>query len=155
VLYASGVQHCAHLKAVMALHWIWWIAAALAIAAELLTGTFYLVAIGIAIAAGGVAAWAGFALEMQFLIAGALGVVLTLAAHHWRLRRIQAPPQQGLDIGQAVSVREWRADGTARVAYRGTLWDAELARADIARDAPLYIVDTRGSVLVVSDRRPV
>ena len=111
--------------------------------------------VGIAIATGGIAAWFGVSLEMQFLIAGALGVVLTIAAHHWRLRRIQAPPQRGLDIGQQVSVREWHADGTARVAYRGTLWDAELARPDLPRDAPLYIVDTRGSVLVLSDHRPL
>ncbi len=139
----------------MALHWVWWIAAALAVGAELLTGTFYLLAIGVAVAAGGLAAWFGLALEMQFLIAGALGVVLTILAHHWRVERMQPPPQRGLDIGQPVSVRTWRPDGGARVFYRGTLWDAELAAPDVPRDAPLYIVDTRGSVLVLSDRRPV
>ncbi len=138
----------------MALHWVWWIAAALAIGAELLTGTFYLLAIGVAVAAGGLAAWFGLAIEMQFLVAGALGVVLTILAHQWRVERMQPAPQPGLDIGQAVSVRTWRADGTARVFYRGTLWDAELASPDVARDAPLYIVDTRGSVLVLANQRP-
>src|SRR5207253_2142213 len=66
----------------MALHWIWWIAAALAVGTELLTGTFYLLAIGVAVAAGGIAAWLGWSLEMQFLVAGALGVALTIVAHN-------------------------------------------------------------------------
>ena len=139
----------------MALHWIWWIAAALAVGTELLTGTFYLLAIGVAVAAGGVAAWLGWSLEMQFLVAGALGVALTIVAHNWRVQRSMPPLQPGLDIGQAVQVREWHADGRARVAYRGTLWDAELAAPDVIRDAPLYIVATRGSILVLGNQRPV
>jgi membrane protein implicated in regulation of membrane protease activity len=138
----------------MALHWIWWIAAAVAVGAELLTGTFYLLAVGLAIAAGGLAAWFGLSVQMQFLVAGALGLVLTMLAHHWRVSRVQPPAQPGLDIGQQVTVRSWRADGTARVAYRGTLWDAELASPDVSPDAPLYIVATRGSVLVLSNNRP-
>ena len=40
-------------------HWIWWILATLLIGAEMLTGTFYLLAVGIAFAVGGVAAWLG------------------------------------------------------------------------------------------------
>ena len=41
----------------MAHFWIWWILAALLIGLELATGTFYLLAVGIAFAFGGVAAW--------------------------------------------------------------------------------------------------
>jgi membrane protein implicated in regulation of membrane protease activity len=138
----------------MALHWIWWIAAALAVGAELLTGTFYLLAIGAAVAAGGVAAWLGWTLEMQFLIAGALGLALTIVAHNWRVQRVMPAPQAGLDIGHEVQVRQWRPDGNARVFYRGTLWDAELAGPDVIREAPLYIVATKGSVLVLGNQRP-
>lgn len=138
----------------MALYWVWWIAAAIAVGAELLTGTFYLLAVGVALVAGGAAAFAGLDLEMQFLIAGALGVVLTIVAHRLRVQRVEPPPQRGLDIGQSVIVRSWRANGTARVAYRGSLWDAELASPDVPRDGTLYIVDTRGSVLILSNHRP-
>jgi membrane protein implicated in regulation of membrane protease activity len=138
----------------MVSHWAWWIAAAVLVGAELITGTFYLLAVGLAAAAGGIAAWLGVEVPIQFLIAGAVGVVLTFAAHHWRLRRAQPPQQAPLDVGQAVQVRTWNPDGTARVAYRGTLWDAELAAPATPRAETLYIVATRGSVLVLSDRRP-
>ena len=59
-----------------------------------------------------------------------------------------------LDIGQAVQVKTWNADGSARVAYRGSTWNAELESPAVSRTAPLYICATRGSVLVLSDRRP-
>jgi len=61
----------------MSVHWIWWIAATLLIGAELITGTFYLLAIGIAVALGGVVAWLGASIEAQFAVAGVLGVALT------------------------------------------------------------------------------
>ena len=73
------------------------------IGAELLTGTFYLLAVGIAVALGGVAAWLGAGVPMQFAIAGVLGVVLTIVAHRWRLARATPPPQPSLDVGQAVA----------------------------------------------------
>ena len=138
----------------MSVHWIWWIVAAAIIGAELVTGTFYLLAIGIAVALGGVAAWLGASVAVQFGVAGVLGVALTVAAHRWRLAHASPPPQPSLDVGQAVHVESWNPDGTARVAYRGTTWDAELASPDVPRADTLYIVAMRASVLVLSDRRP-
>lgn len=138
----------------MSVEWIWWIAAAVLIGAELVTGTFYLLAVGIAFALGGVAAWLGAGSQLQFVVAGVLGVGLTIIAHRWRLSRASPPPQASLDVGQAVHVETWNADGTARVAYRGSTWDAELAGPNVPRAETLYIVATRGSVLVLSNQRP-
>lgn len=135
-------------------YWTWWIAAAALIGAELVTGTFYLLAIGVAAALGGVAALLGAGAEVQFAVAGVLGVALTIAAHRWRLARATPPPQPPLDVGQAVRVEAWHADGTARVAYRGSDWDAELAAPDTPRAETMYIVATRGNVLVVADKKP-
>ena len=135
--------------------WIWWIAAALLIGAELLTGTFYLLAVGIAVAIGGVAAWLGARLAHPVRRRRRAG---GRADDRWRTTggspRRPPPPQPSLDVGQAVHVATWNADGTARVAYRGSTWDAELAAPDVPRAETLYIVATRGSVLVLSDRRP-
>ena len=64
------------------------------------------------------------------------------------------PPQPPLDRGQSVRVDQWNPDGTARVVYRGTQWDAELAPGRVTRADTMYIVDTRGSTLVLSDTRP-
>jgi len=134
--------------------WTWWIVAALLIGAELLTGTFYLLAIGIAAALGGVAALLGASEPLQFAVAGVLGVILTIVAHRWRLAHAAPPQQPPLDVGQAVRVQRWNPDGTARVAYRGSDWDAELAAPDTARAETMYIVATRANVLVLSDRKP-
>jgi membrane protein implicated in regulation of membrane protease activity len=139
----------------MSVEWIWWIAAAVLIGAELLTGTFYLLAVGLALALGGVAAWLGASLQLQFAVAGVLGVALTIAAHRWRLARASPPAQAPLDVGQAVHVETWHANGSARVAYRGSTWDAELEAPGVPHAETMYIVATRGSVLVLSDRRPV
>lgn len=138
----------------MGIEWIWWIAAATLIGAELLSGTYYLLAVGIAVALGGLAAWLGASLQVQFAVAGILGVALTVAAHRWRLAHASPPLPPPLDIGQPVRVETWNADGTARVAYRGTSWDAELESPGVPRAETLYIVATRGSLLVLSDRRP-
>jgi membrane protein implicated in regulation of membrane protease activity len=84
--------------------------------------------------------------------AAVAGVLATAAAHQWRCagrcRRLRR-----LDVGQPVHVENWNADGTARVAYRGTQWTAELAAPDTPRARTMYIVAMRGSILVVADRR--
>ena len=43
----------------MSEYWLWWIMAAILVGAELVTGTFYLLALGIAFAFGGIGAWLG------------------------------------------------------------------------------------------------
>lgn len=138
----------------MSAFWLWWVMAAVLIGAELLTGTYYLLAVGAAFALGGVAAWLGASVEAQLAVAGFLSIALTFVAHRWRLRRGAPPPQPGLDVGQTVRVEKWNADGTARVAYRGSQWNAELVTPDTPRVETMYVVDTRGSTLVIADRRP-
>jgi membrane protein implicated in regulation of membrane protease activity len=138
----------------MSVEWVWWISAALLVGAELVTGTFYLLAVGIAVALGGVAAFASFA----------AGAVRGRRRPRRRAddRRAQGcgsraprrPRKPSLDVGQSVRVETWNSDGTARVNYRGTNWDAELAAPDVPHAATMYIVATRGSRLILSDRRP-
>jgi len=135
-------------------HWMWWAGAALLAGAELLTGTFYLLAVCVAFVIVGFIAWMGAGLPAQLLIGGGLSFVAVVLAHQWRRRRGMPPLQPPLDLGQAVRVNQWRPDGTARVEYRGTQWDAEVASPGVVRADTMYIVDTRGSTLVLSDRRP-
>jgi len=138
----------------MADFWIWWILAALLIGLELATGTFYLLAVGVALALGGLAAWFDAPFPMQLAVGGALSAIALTVAFYAR-KRIKVPPAMPpLDRGQSVHVHRWNSDGTARVEYRGTQWNAELAGPDTARATTMYIVDTRGSTLVLSDRRP-
>jgi membrane protein implicated in regulation of membrane protease activity len=138
----------------MADYWVWWIAAASLVGLELATGTFYLLAVGVAFALGGVAAWLGASLPMQMTIGGTLSVIAVFVAHQWRKRHATPAPMHALERGHAVKVDRWNADGTARVVYRGTQWDAEVVKPDTVRAETMYIVATRGSTLVLSDRRP-
>jgi membrane protein implicated in regulation of membrane protease activity len=136
----------------MAAYWTWWALAAVLVGAELMTGTFYLLAVGVAFVAGGFAAWVGASVPVQLLIGGALAIALTMAAHRWRTRRA-LPPPAALDLGHSVRVLGWNDDGSARVDYRGTQWDAELAAPGQGRAEIMYIVGTRGSTLLIADRR--
>jgi membrane protein implicated in regulation of membrane protease activity len=134
--------------------WIWWILATMLVGAELLTGTFYLLAVGIAFAFGGLAAWAGATIPMQLLTAGVLAVIGTMIANRWRRRSGDPPLLPGLDVGQSVHVEAWQSDGTARVVYRGTRWNAVPATSATPRKDTMYIVATRGSTLVLDAERP-
>ncbi len=134
---------------------LWWIAAATLIAVELVSGTFYLLVIGIAVACGGIAAWLGAALPLQWLIAGVLAIAGTFWIKRWK-RDIAAktPQQPGLDIGAQVQVIAWGPNRTARVAYRGSTWDAELAAPDTPQLETMFIAAMRGSVLILSEQPP-
>ena len=135
-------------------YWIWWMLAAVLVGAEMVSGTFYLLAVGVAFAIGGVAAWLGAEVPMQLLTAGALAVVGTVLAHRWRRRRMDSPGLPDLDVGQSVRVEAWQPDGSARVVYRGTRWNAVPASAHTPHRHTMYIVATRGSTLVLDAERP-
>ena len=137
----------------MAAYWIWWIVAGGLVVAELLTGTFFLLALGVAFAIGGLAALLGAAFEIQLVVAGVVAMAGVFLAHRWRRRkRARRRRSPSFDIGQTVRVQAWNPDGTARVAYRGTLWQAEPARPAYARADTMVIVGVRGSTLVIADR---
>jgi len=109
---------------------VWWIAAGAAVAAELATGTFYLLMIALGLAAGAVAVLFGAAPAVQLFIAAIVGGGAT-AIWHWRRVSRAGPPMPtardrdvNLDVGERVHVSAWAADGTARVSYRGSTWEA-------------------------------
>ena len=132
---------------------IWWVLAAVLIGIELITGTLYLLAVGFAFVVGGLVAWLDASLAMQLVVSGVLSVVGVMIAHQWRARRALPTTQPSLDLGQSVRVQTWRDDGSARVEYRGTQWDAEVATGETARAETMFIVGVRGSTLLIAARR--
>ena len=137
----------------MAAYWIWWIIAGGLVVAELVTGTFFLAALGVAFGVGGLAALLGAGFEIQLVVAGAVAIGGIFLAHRWRRRQAPQAQEPAFDIGQTVRVQAWNPDGTARVAYRGTLWQAEAAAADVPHGDTMVIVGVRGSTLVIADRK--
>ncbi len=138
----------------MAAYIFWFLLALLLLAAEMATGTFYLLVLAVALATGGVAAVFDGSLPMQIVLSAVVGIAGTILLHRSKIAQPEAAENQSLDIGQAVHVLHWRDDGTLRVAYRGAEWDAELTSADIPREQPLFIQSMRGSTLILSHHKP-
>lgn len=110
---------------------LWWLATGLAVIAELLTGTFYLLMLAVGLAAGAVAAHLGAEPIIQIVVAAVAGGTALALLHLQRQRRPAPPPSAAnpdlnLDIGQHVDVDHWTADGSARVHHRGSQWQARL-----------------------------
>ena len=134
---------------------LWWLATGALVAAELATGTFYLLMVALGCAAGALAAHAGMSGTTQVVTAALLGLVATAAWHMHRARQPSAAPAQNnrdvnLDIGSAVSVEQWQADGSARVQYRGASWSARFAGSGTPQPGRHVIVAVQGSELRVA-----
>lgn len=142
---------------------VWFVGAALLVAVELFAGTLYLLMAAVGAAAAGVVALSGGAVWAQFLAAA----VVAMAGFTWLRTRgrgsIGAPeaPKLSFDVGQQVEVIERRADGTLRVAYRGSQWDAEIEADAVQKagagagtsEAPFVIREVRGTRLIVGARK--
>ena len=134
----------------MALYYLWWIAAAILVGVEMMTGTFYLLIVALACVAGGLVAYSGFEASWQWGVAAAIEVVGTLAVTQWKKKYVAHPKlSNNLDVGQQVSVLEWRDDGTVRVAYRGSQWDAVLDSPATPKREHMVIVGMRGAQLLL------
>ena len=109
----------------------WWIAVGIAVAAELATGTFYLLMLALGMAAAALAAHAGAGSALQLVVAALVGGGATAVWHFQRARRPTSEPARSnrdvnLDIGERVFVAGWAADRSAHVHYRGSDWNARL-----------------------------
>jgi membrane protein implicated in regulation of membrane protease activity len=146
--------------------WVtWMLAAGLLVVAELFTTTLYLLMVAIGLAVGGVAALLGLGVEWQLLVAAVVALAATYILRRskfGRRTRVKAErdPNVNLDIGQSITVEQWRhdvgTDGagggyTARVKYRGAMWDVELAPAANADAGQFFIHEIRGSRLIVGN----
>jgi membrane protein implicated in regulation of membrane protease activity len=131
----------------------WFLAAGLVIILELFVGTFYLLMVAAGIFAGGIAVTLGASLPVPALVAAIVGAGATLLLRLLRRGKKAriAPardPNVSLDIGQTLTVTHWH-DGTARVMYRGALWDVELAPGAKPIAGLFTIREIRGSRLIV------
>ena len=140
-------------------HWLFWaVAGFVLIIAELVSGTFYLLMIGIGAFAGALVAWVEGGLVVQALAAGVVAVVGSWLVHLWHARQPVTPLGSNfLDRCQPVVLEGWANEmaNIARVKYRGTSWDARVAQG--TRPSPgttLYIEGQEGNTLVVAASAP-
>jgi membrane protein implicated in regulation of membrane protease activity len=140
----------------METYWWWAVAGIALIIAELITGTFYLLVIGVAALAGAVAAFYNPSFWLQAEIAAAVAIAGVIGVTRYRKAQMSAP-SVALDVGQSVVLDSWisEKDRLARVRYRNALWDARLLDEEGAEAGHvLYIRHVDGNTLHVSTTRP-
>ncbi len=135
---------------------VWLAAGFVLVIAELVTGTFFLLVLGIAAFAGSATAWFGLGFWLQALCAAAVAVagVFWVRQHGKTMSRSD---MVSLDVGQAVAFDAWvsREQGAARVKYRNTLWDAEVeGERELDHGQVLFIRAVDGNTLKVANRKP-
>lgn len=123
---------------------------------ELLSGTFYLLMLGIAAFGAAIAAYAGAGFPLQVIVAAVVAAAGCWGVHVWRAKHDTAQ-MPSIDAGQPASFESWIDEGArlARVRYRGTQWDARIeGTGPVATGAILYVTSTQGSTLAVTMQRP-
>lgn len=137
----------------MEIYIYWFVLALVLLGLEMMTGTFYLLMVAIAMAVGGLAALLGADVTWQLTLSALMVVAGTIILRRWKSAHTGETSNASLDIGQAVRVIKWNDNGSIRVFYRGAEWDAEPESADTPRDETLYIAAVRGSGLVLTHHK--
>ena len=135
---------------------LWAILGLTLVIVELLTGTFYLLVLGIAAFGAALAAWLGQGFPVQVIIMAGLAALGCYGVHVYRAKNAtqQMAP---VDAGHPASFESWVDQGArlARVSYRGASWEALVdGDAAVESGALLYVVTANGNTLQVTTRRP-
>jgi membrane protein implicated in regulation of membrane protease activity len=133
----------------------WWVVAGVLVAAELYSGTFYMLMLALGCAAGALAAMAGMGYSAQVITAAVLGAGTTAVWHFKRARSPRSAPVESnrdvqMDIGQSVQVAAWDSNGSARVSYRGSAWDIGFRGPGVPLPGEHVIVAVQGNRLIVA-----
>ena len=118
---------------------------------EFATGTFYLLATGLAFIYPAIAAYAGASTGMQItvLVAGTL-VHSLLVMIVRKFRTPGTPADIPAEVGQRVEVIEWLDECSARVIHRGVEWEADKERAEMPDASFGIIKSVQGSRLIIT-----
>lgn len=123
---------------------------------ELLTGTFYLLMLGLAAFGAALAAWFNLGFGVQAMVAAVIAGAGCYGVHIYRAKNAKGQ-MAPIDAGQPASFENWVDQGSrlARVRYRGASWEALVdGDAAIEAGAMLYVVKSNGNTLNVTVRRP-
>lgn len=136
---------------------VWLILAGVLLGSEMLSGTFYLLMLGVGALAGALCAQIGLGFTAQALIAAVVGLGACLAVWQYRGKRVTHAKDDGVnpmghfDIGERVHVVNWNADGTCEVKHRGAMWGAIALNASVPLHSGVHtIVALDGTRLVIS-----
>lgn len=140
----------------MEAHLLWLLLGLALVIVELISGTFYLLVLGVAAFGGGIAAWLGATFPAQVIATSVVAGIGVYFVHAYRARNA-AQQMAPIDAGQPANFESWvdQPAGLARVRYRGASWDARLEDAAAPQPgAVLYVLAAEGNTLKVTARRP-
>jgi membrane protein implicated in regulation of membrane protease activity len=121
---------------------LWWVVAGVLVAAELASGTFYLLMLALGAAAAALAAHLHLPLTGQLVAAALMGGG---AVALWHVRRQRGPA--------SAPVERWDAQGQARVHHRGADWAARYGGSGTPAPGTHVIRAIEGSELLL-ERAP-
>lgn len=133
---------------------VWAIIGFALVIAEVASGTFYILVLGLTAFVAAAVAWFGASFAVQVIVAvtfGLLGCILV----SWLRRRAAVPVMRGLDEGQIVKLDAWvsRIDRLVKVRYRDTMWDARIVDGGDGEVGDVfYIVAMRGNNLEIAKK---
>jgi membrane protein implicated in regulation of membrane protease activity len=145
-----------NLSQLMADYILWAVAGLILVTAELVTGTFYLLVLGIAALAAAAVAFFGLGFWGQAIVSAVIAVVGVVWIHQ-RRGRMEPPAMSPPDLGQPVTWESWlnERDRLARVRYRGASWDARVVGEGALEPGDmLYISAVDGNTLEVAKTCP-
>jgi membrane protein implicated in regulation of membrane protease activity len=135
---------------------VWAIIGLVLVITELLSGTFYLLMLGIAAFGGAGAAFIGLEFSLQVVVAVVVAAIGCYGVHAYRVRN-RGKQMASIDSGMPASFERWLDAGTrlARVRYRGASWEALVEGGEaIEPGSTLYVVAADGNTLKVAKNRP-
>jgi membrane protein implicated in regulation of membrane protease activity len=135
--------------------YVWWFVIGFGLlVAELLSGTFYLLVIAVAMGVAGLVALAGAPFALQLVVAAAIGLGGSLWLRSTRFgKRLHERGDdrvQNMDIGQSLRVDQWTTPHSTRAQYRGTVWDVELAPGEQPVAGEFVIREIHANRLIVA-----
>jgi membrane protein implicated in regulation of membrane protease activity len=136
---------------------IWAVSGLVLVIVELVTGTFYLLMLGIAAFGAALAAWLALPFSAQCVVAVLISAIGCYGVHAYRARN-RAQQMAPIDSGMPASFENWLDAGSrlARVRYRGASWDARVEGGEAMEPgATVYVVAADGNTLRVAKNKPI
>jgi membrane protein implicated in regulation of membrane protease activity len=134
----------------------WGVLGLVLVIVELMSGTFYLLVLGIAAFGAAAVAGVGLGFPAQSIVASVVAVLGCYGVHAYRAKN-KAEQMPSIDAGMPASFESWVDTGArlARVRYRGASWDARVEGAEpVDAGATVYVLATDGNTLKVAKNRP-
>ena len=134
----------------------WAIVGLVLVITELLTGTFYLLMLGVAAFGAAGAAYFGQDFAVQAIVAAIVAAAGCFGVHTYRAKN-RAKQMPSIDAGMPASFEGWVDAGArlARVRYRGASWEALVEGSEgVEPGSTVYVLAAHGNTLKVAKTRP-